>query len=475
MMPRTSGQLLRLGLVLLVAALPGRGLGKGRPVRSLGVSGRDVEPSAELEQALRDRVRDAGLSRGAVYIAELGETEPWLAWDADVPVRAGAAARLLVAAAALKTWGAAETLDIAFEVAPTTRIVGGAVQGNLFLRTEGDPTLTSPRLDDLVWRLRVAGVVAVTGDVVLDGTLHDDPPMLPGVPSAMSVPWAPWDQTVSPWLLEGGRYGVSAMPGVAPGHPVQVVATVPAGGWLRVNNEAATLSPSGQSRLLWERADDERGVVLNVRGGLAVGEAAWHTSWPVTDPGPFAAAAVADAFGRQGITVSGTVRIGEAPPPDARVVVTVPSAPMLSLLATMQREGSDVMAESLLRTLGAKHEGQGTTVAGLNAVRSLLSDCLTSDDVLDAGSALSRSNRIAVRSLGCVIRQQAESVARGHEWASMLGHPARGDAWVDVLGVAGWTLRGRGEEVDGVGSFAGLAQAVDGRRYVVVWLSEEPR
>jgi len=178
---------------------------------------------------------------------------------------------------------------------------------------------------------------------------------------------------------------------------------------------------------------------------------------------------------RQGIAVSGAVRVGDAPPDDARVVVRMPSPPMLTLLSMMQRERSDVVAESLLRTLGAKHHKEGTTRAGLTVVRSLLDACLTERDVLDAGSGLSRGNRIAASSLACVMQDQAARLATGREWASLLGHPERGDAWVEALATPGWTLRGRGEEIDGVGSFLGLAQDASGTRHVVVWLTEEAR
>ncbi len=469
---------LRWSVSLGALVLSGFAAAKGRGRASAGaaeVGGAEQGFVAAVEGPLRDAVAEAGSAHASLWVAELGAQAPTVAWDPDVPVRAGASARLLVAAAALRTWGPSATLDTTVEVSPTTRVVGGQVQGTLFLRTSGDPSLSVARLDDLAWRLRLAGVVAVAGDVVLDGTLHADPPTLPGLPAGMQVPWAPWDQTISPWLIEGGRYGVSALAGVAPGHPVQIVPSVPAGAWLRVENDAATLSRGGQSRLLWDRAEDELGVVLGVRGGLAVGERAWTTAWPVSDPSVFAAAVVAQALARQGIVVSGAVRMGESPPSDARVVVRAASPTLLTLLSMMQRERSDVIAESLLRTVGAKRRGEGTTQAGLEEVRTLLGDCLTATDVLDAGSSLSRVNRVAASSLACVMQQQLAEVATGREWASLLGHPERGDAWVDAVAASGWVLRGRGEEVDGVGSFVGVAQDTAGVRHVVVLLTESAR
>ena len=128
-----------------------------------------------LRAKLAREMRLAGPGAGA-YVVDLTADRPLLAIRADVARPPASVEKLYTTSTALLRFGPEATLD--------TQVLGaaapgfeGVVDGDLWLRGGGDPTLTKVKLDVLAAQLSAEGVTGVRGGVAGDGTVFD---RLPG-------------------------------------------------------------------------------------------------------------------------------------------------------------------------------------------------------------------------------------------------------------------------------------------------------
>jgi D-alanyl-D-alanine carboxypeptidase/D-alanyl-D-alanine-endopeptidase (penicillin-binding protein 4) len=119
------------------------------------------------------------------------------------------------------------------------------------------------------------------------------------------------------------------------------------------------------------------------------------------DPALDAAKRFRAALHRAGVVVSGRAASGAAPP-DAAPLVGVVSEPLSQILRAMNRESDNFLAEMLLKAIGARATGWGTTGAGVAVVRRDLEALGVPLDGarLRDGSGLSYGDRLTARTLG---------------------------------------------------------------------------
>jgi D-alanyl-D-alanine carboxypeptidase/D-alanyl-D-alanine-endopeptidase (penicillin-binding protein 4) len=146
-----------------------------------------------------------------------------------------------------------------------------------------------------------------------------------------------------------------------------------------------------------------------------------------------AAGAFTAALEGRGVSVAGAPRAGRAPEGALRLAKDV-SEPLTAVVGHMNRESDNFYAELLLKELGAKMTGLGTSDAGAQVVLGELrrSRIPVSGVRIADGSGLSVENRLTPRTLVAILRAGA-------------GDPAIRDAFVTSLAVAGvsGTLRDR--------------------------------
>ncbi len=166
-------------------------------------------------------------------------------------------------------------------------------------------------------------------------------------------------------------------------------------------------------------------IVDRNRGSSAPGDATFFT-----DPGLANGRAFAVALKTAGVTASGPVERGVAP---AGVeVAKLSSPPIRDLVALMLMRSDNLIAETLVKELGRRRRGQGTTAAGLDAAREVLAGLCIAVDGHDAdGSGLSRGDAHSAR-----MWRQVLAVAMTRPW-----WPALHDA-LPVAGQSG-TLAAR--------------------------------
>jgi serine-type D-Ala-D-Ala carboxypeptidase/endopeptidase (penicillin-binding protein 4) len=111
----------------------------------------------------------------------------------------------------------------------------------------------------------------------------------------------------------------------------------------------------------------------------------------VLRPAAYAAGQLVRALRAQGIGVTGTARAGPAQS-GTRALATVSSPAMGTLVGLTNRPSDNYLAESLVKGLGARFGGGGSTAAGANVVAQTIACDGAHPTVVD-GSGLSRSDQ----------------------------------------------------------------------------------
>jgi D-alanyl-D-alanine carboxypeptidase/D-alanyl-D-alanine-endopeptidase (penicillin-binding protein 4) len=269
------------------------------------------------------------------------------------------------------------------------------------LRGRGDPTLTIEDLWGLAAELRRSGVRVVRGDVVVDATFFDDdtePPAFDQQPGERSYFRAP----VGGVNVNRNVVTVFVRPAASAGRPA-IVTSEPEGA-LAVVNDSVTVE-GGQPAIRFSTREGDQGTRARVWGSVPVGDRGSRQRSRIDDPSLFAGAALAEALRYQGIRVQGQVRAGELPS-STRMLAHHRSEPLSSVLLLLGKQSDNFAAETVLKTLGAQDNAQGTWERAREAVRGWLESIGIPRDSyrLVNGSGLFDANRYSARQLATVLR-----------------------------------------------------------------------
>ena len=193
-----------------------------------------------------------------------------------------------------------------------------------------------------------------------------------------------------------------------------------------------------------------------------------------TDPSAHAAGMVAAAAEAAGV-VLGAVGSGTAPATSV-VIARVESPPLSLIVESLLRDSDNTTAELLVKELGFAVRGEGTTAAGLAAMREVLAgEGIDAESyVATDGSGLDRGNRASCASIdqaltgegvgGPIGRGLAVAAQTGTLSKRFQGTPAAGrlhaktGALEGVVSLSGWVRPTRGDPVE----FTFIANGVPG-------------
>src|SRR4051794_25149247 len=134
-------------------------------------SGAQALAPAALQAKLTREMRIVG-ARGSAYVLDLQTGQPLFQWRANTARPPASVEKLYTTSTALLRLGPDATFDTeTLSGVPITP--DGTLDGDLYLRGDGDPTLTTLRLDQLARQLAGIGLTSVHGDIVGDGTVFD--------------------------------------------------------------------------------------------------------------------------------------------------------------------------------------------------------------------------------------------------------------------------------------------------------------
>lgn len=429
---------------------------------------------AALPRPVARAFLDQGIPLTAVsaYVQEIGRVRPVFTHQPQKAMNPASTMKLLTTFAGLELLG--PEFHWRTEAYADGPLAGGVLDGNLVLKGYGDPKITIEQFQDLIAKLRAAGLSTIRGDLVLDrsyfATVEHDPAAFDGEPlkpynvgpDALLVNFKSVRFVFTP---ADGAVDVRAEPALANVviHGVPWLTQGDCGDWR-----------GGLHAAFADRAD-RADAAFGGRYPLACGERDWYVA--LLDHPHYVLGAFTAAWAAAGGSFAGAVRDGRVPP-GARLLATLDSAPLSEVVRDVNKLSNNVMAQQLFLTLATNVYPPPATTAHATAVvkRWLATRTLNFPElVLDNGSGLSRHERIAAQSLARLLLAAQQSKVRA-EYVSSLAVAAT-DGTVrrrfenDDVAEQAFLKTG---SLEGVRAIAGYVFAADGRSFVVVCFVNHP-
>ncbi len=382
--------------------------------------------ATQIDALLADPNLDHGIQ--GVVVKSLKTGAVLYERNADITLIPASNMKLLVSAAALDRLGPAFTFRTEVLAAGNVR-KGGVLSGDLVIKGEGDPTLSTGDLAAMAKQVKASGIAKVTGNLVVDDSAFDN--------QRLGWGWS-WDDEpyyysaqISALNLNRNTVDVYVQPGKTVGAKA-LVRTEPATNYMTIESTAVT-GKADSTKSLWVYRKRGRNVIT-VSGSIPLGSKVTGPEEAITMEEP--ALYVGDVFktelARAGVQVVGKVLAGKASA-SAKVVASATSPPMSEIIALLNKPSDNLIAEVLLKTLGLKLKGKGSTEAGAQVEAEFLEQAgldMSALRIVD-GSGLSRLNLISARNLLALLEYMHK-----HKHAQF---------YIDSLPVAGvdGTLRNR--------------------------------
>ncbi|MCE7934008.1 MAG: D-alanyl-D-alanine carboxypeptidase/D-alanyl-D-alanine-endopeptidase [Chlorobi bacterium CHB2] len=318
--------------------------------------------------------------------------------------------KLLTTITALNKLGS--SFRFSTEVIATGEVVNGDLQGDLVIRCSGDPSISpsfgiNPQevLQGWARTLDSLGIRSIR-HIVVDASLFDTIPYAPG--------WAWDDETfgfnapISGAAMYDNSIAVTVAPGKAAGKPVQIDVS-PSTAYVTLRVTAQTTRSDSVATLEVHR--DRGSAVIVVAGNIAAGAEPYTEHISIEQPPVFFATLVREELGRSGIEVrGGAYDANHAPLHDAprtsRRIALYLSPELRQIAAATNKQSLNLSAEMLLKAMGERTFGVGSTASGIEVVKRQLSD--VGIDVerlrLADGSGLSRQAMISTADMTRLLR-----------------------------------------------------------------------
>jgi D-alanyl-D-alanine carboxypeptidase/D-alanyl-D-alanine-endopeptidase (penicillin-binding protein 4) len=473
---RGASRLLRLGVgVITSGSVVITGALAASPAAA---SAADPDLQTKIAAVMRDsRVTKARSGAIVLDAADGGELYKRYAWRATTPA---SNTKIVTAVTAMHTLGPQYRFKT--EVIRRGTVSADTLQGNLYLKGYGDPTLRQSDLRFLAQRVRAAGIRAVTGRLAVDASFFDSVRYNPTWRTSYADDY--YAAEVSGLTLapnadyDAGTVLVNYAAGSRTGKPAKISFTPAAArSYLRVANRATT-SARGTARTASAARAYGSGTIT-VRGKVPRGRSG---QWLITVPRPelYAAAVFRAELVRAGVTVRGATSARSTTASGRTVIARDTSMTLSSLLVPFLKLSNNTHAEALTKAMGARTGRPGSWADGLAYTRAYmrrLGAPMTEVRLAD-GSGLTRANKLPARGLARVLyRVQREP------WfpAFSAALPVAGNTSRMVGGTLRYRMNGtraannaraKTGTLTGVTSLSGYVRGRDGRRYVFAMLSE---
>ncbi|WP_298466875.1 D-alanyl-D-alanine carboxypeptidase/D-alanyl-D-alanine-endopeptidase [uncultured Psychrobacillus sp.] len=308
--------------------------------------------------------------------------------------------KLLTGATALETLGE----DFRFSTAVLTngKVSKGTLNGNLYLKGQGDPTLLKSHFDNFATGLSKQGIKHISGNLIGDDTWYDSVGLSSGI-MAEDVPYyyaAPISAlTLSPnGDFDAGSVIVEAKP-TSNGKAARVTLS-PNTNVLKVVNKSKTVPKGSKNTLKITREVGTNKVIIT--GNSPIGTSGSKEWIAVTDPTMYALDIFKRSLAEKGITLGKSSKLVKGKTPaTAKTLLTRKSQPLKDLIIPFMKLSNNVHAEILAKEMGKKVYGEGSWDAGLQVMRDYAFSVGidTSQWKFEDASGLSYSNKITSREL----------------------------------------------------------------------------
>jgi D-alanyl-D-alanine carboxypeptidase/D-alanyl-D-alanine-endopeptidase (penicillin-binding protein 4) len=361
----------------------------------------DARLRAELEEILRAPELEKAFV--GVHVRSLSDGKTLFEHNGAKLFNPASNMKLLTTAAAL--WYLGPSYRFRTEARRDPRMKDGVLEGNLYIKGFGDPTLTTEELFGFVNEIALRGIVKVKGDLVIDNTFFDEVTEGPGWEQERSD--HAYAAPIGALSVDFGTFMLRVLPGSSVGDPAQVLVWPPVES-IEVTSAVYT-SGAGSRPRVWigTSKSDGGGVRVTVRGMVSLGDTEGVSARRRTyEPARFAGEMLKTMFALRGVEIKGKVKIGATPKRDVMAVATHFSKPLAEITSTLNKYSNNFMAEQILKTLGAEmSDPPGSWEKGNEAIRKFMVEIGVPNGafVLGNGSGLNDVNRVTPAQLTSVL------------------------------------------------------------------------
>ncbi|MFD1737568.1 D-alanyl-D-alanine carboxypeptidase/D-alanyl-D-alanine-endopeptidase [Bacillus salitolerans] len=348
---------------------------------------KEISDLLSMEPALK-----GGITGISVRSANTGEI--LFEHNGDLRLRPASNLKLFTAATALSILG--KTYQFKTEILTDGLIRNGTLNGNLFIKGYGDPTLQTSDIDQLVKSIKNSGVKVIRGDIVGDDTWYDD------VRYSIDLPWSDESTyygaavsalTCSPSNdYDAGTVIVEVRPGKMIGDP-PIISITPETSYVTIHNRAKTVDVDQKKTVAISRGHGTNTIFIE--GAIPIRSSLQREWIGVWEPTQYVVRLFKESLMKHGIRVLGNEKVGVTSQ-SARVILSHSSIPLSELLISFMKLSNNGHGEMLVKEMGRIHQKEGSWEKGLEVVRGQL-DLLgvkTDNLVLRDGSGLSHVNHI---------------------------------------------------------------------------------
>lgn len=410
-----------------------------------------------LDTQVKRFVADSQMKHGIVgfYVADANTGEVVYDWNGKVGLAPASTQKIVTSVAALELLG--KEYRYKTEIGYTGELDKGQLKGDVVVKSHGDPTfgsekfeLTKPQIifNKVADSFQSLGIRKITGNLLLDVSSFSIQP-LPGG-------WI-WDDIgnyygAGSWGLNWreNQYDLLLKPGAKEGDKVTITGSDPKlytelpANYLKTGKKG-----SGDNAYIYYPPYSFNGFLEGTfEGGKKI-----SGSFPDA-PAQFGFE-LKHQFESKNITLLKRARIVYEEPLNGNIFFSHHSPSMDSIVYWFMRKSINLYGEALVKTIGSKISGVGSTDTGVAVVRRFYKDkgivSLAELKIMD-GSGLSPSNRLTAESLGKIL-----VYAKKQSW-----FPSFEQSFPQFNGMSlkSGTIRG-------AKAFAGYHKSNEGKEYVV--------
>lgn len=460
------------GLLVLAGALAASPLQMGSDSEMAGANGDYAALTAQVNDILQDDSLEGALAGVSIRKANSGEK----IYDhfGDIRLKPASNMKLFTMSAALETLG--EDHRFSTELHTDGELKGKVLQGNLYLKGKGDPTLLEEDFERFAKELKAQGIHKVKGDLIGDDSWFDDERLSEDMTWKNEVYYVGAQVsalTASPNKdYDAGSIIVEANAGEAAGDEVRVSLS-PETDYVTITNNAQTVA-AGEPKTLSITRDHGTNEII-VEGNIPEQGSRTREWIAVDEPSGYALSLFAKALDKEGVELIGNSEtVMGVTPPDSRMLLEHQSMTLAELSIPFMKLSNNGHGEALAKQMGRVVNGEGSWEAGLEVMEETAGKLGVNVDTIHLrdASGMSHVNLIPANEIS-----QLLAGAQNEPWF---------DTFLESLPVAGaserlvgGTLRNRmkGTAAEGnvqaktgslssVSSLAGYATTQDGERLV---------
>lgn len=448
------------------------------------LSGTDAYAQSRLQAAVDAFANDPQFAQGSVSVTVLDQNTGKLlaAHQSQTVLTPASTLKLMTTATALEVLG--DDFQFVTKLEYDGAIdASGTLNGNLYIKGSGDPTLGSHHfakaenlqtvLEKWVQAVKTHGIKKINGKIVGDGSCFTGPICAPG--------W-PWEDLGNyygsgAWglNLQENLYFLHLQQKTKLGAQPDILKTVPEIPNLLLLNEMTSAEKgSGDQAYIF---GGPYSYTRFVRGTIPVGSGVFKVKGSIPDPGFFAAHELMLALARQGVACEGQAtsqfelnRMGKATKEQRQSFFEYASPRLIDIVKEANLKSVNIYCEALLKVMGWKEKGEGSLTAGVAVIKDRLNakGIEMEGSFLEDGSGLSPRNKVSSSQLAQFLYQVSQDEEHfGSFFKSLAIGGKTGTLRYLFKGTLGeGRVNGKSGGMNKVRSYTGYAKTVGGKKRI---------